>query len=116
MFDQFSDPQFWQQVRDAAILPVFGLTVLAFVVGSVCWIGANFCAVPGSVPKASIQFLAAQKTLSDLFKPSSITVVLYDDFLTPRGLVLRRCAFVALAIFAVCFVTMLLLGSLAPNH
>jgi hypothetical protein len=67
------------------------------------------------VPKASIQFLAAQKTLSDLFRPSNITAVLYDDFLTPRGLFLRRCAFVALAIFAFCFVTMLLLTSLAPT-
>ncbi|GAB4354271.1 MAG: hypothetical protein Kow00114_03930 [Kiloniellaceae bacterium] len=115
MFDQLSDPQFWQQVREVAVWPVFGLAALAFLVGSVCWIGALFCALPGTVPKASIQFLAAQKTLSDLFKPSSMTVILYEDFLTPRGLVLRRCAFVALAIFAVCFVTMVLLGSLAPR-
>jgi hypothetical protein len=115
LFDQLADPQFWQQVREAAMIPAWLLGFVAILLGSVCWIAVHFCAKPGSVPEVSSIRITPQTTPDDLLKPNRWNVILYGDFLTPRGLFLRRCAFVALAIFAVCFVTMLLLASLAPR-
>jgi hypothetical protein len=116
LFDQLSDPQFWQQASDVALVPLILLALLAWLVSVVCTVGQFFCAAPERLPRFfDLRLLFPSMRFRDWLPPNRGNVVLFGNLLTPKGLTLRRWSHVAMAIFVACLAILLLLVSLAPK-
>lgn len=103
MFEQLTDPQMWQQVREVTVIALILMFLLACLAALVCAFGLLFCTVPGSLPKLfSLRSWFKPASFRDWVLLSRLNVIFYSELLTLRGLIFRKwliVSFVAMPIF-----------------